>query len=89
MGFEGIQLGAMIMFYTQKNLGWGQRYNVRILSVLCSAKSTCASDATLKLNPKIKINALQNRVSPETEQVFNDAFWQVIPGLYGDWRATA
>ena len=36
-----------------------------------------ASAATHKLNPKININALQNRVSPETEQVFNDAFWQV------------
>ncbi|KAG1679642.1 hypothetical protein FOA52_006159 [Chlamydomonas sp. UWO 241] len=40
------------------------------------AKSTCAADATHKLNAGIKINALQNRVSPETEAVFNDKFWQ-------------
>ena len=45
--------------------------------MISSAKSSVASDATRKLNPQIKINSLQNRVSPETEQVFNDSFWQV------------
>ncbi|KAI8466875.1 MAG: hypothetical protein J3K34DRAFT_432282 [Monoraphidium minutum] len=40
-----------------------------------SSKSTVAGEATQKLNPGIRINALQNRVSPETEGVFNDAFW--------------
>ena len=35
-----------------------------------------ASEATQKINPEIKIRALQNRVSPETEGVFNDSFWQ-------------
>jgi len=41
-----------------------------------SAKSTVAAEATQRLNPAIRINALQNRVSPETENVFNDAFWE-------------
>ena len=52
---------------------------------LCSAKSTVAADATLKLNPHMKINALQNRVSPETEGVFNDAFWQVRTAGRRSW----
>uniref|UniRef100_A0A7R9V7B7 E1 ubiquitin-activating enzyme n=1 Tax=Chlamydomonas euryale TaxID=1486919 RepID=A0A7R9V7B7_9CHLO len=39
------------------------------------AKSSCASAATLKLNPGIKLNALKDRVSPDTEAVFNDSFW--------------
>ncbi|KAL6757412.1 ubiquitin-activating enzyme E1 [Haematococcus lacustris] len=41
-----------------------------------SAKSTVAARATQRLNPSITINALQNRVSPDTEAAFNDAFWQ-------------
>ncbi|PRW20689.1 Ubiquitin-activating enzyme E1 2 isoform A [Chlorella sorokiniana] len=40
-----------------------------------SSKSSCASEAAQRINPAIKINALQNRVSPETEDVFNDGFW--------------
>lgn len=41
-----------------------------------SSKSDVASEAARKLNPAIKLNALQNRVSPDTENVFNDAFWE-------------
>jgi len=41
----------------------------------CSAKSTVGSRAATALNPSFKPKALQNRVSPETETVFNDAFW--------------
>lgn len=40
------------------------------------SKSTVAAEATQRINPAIALNALQNRVSPETEGVFNDAFWQ-------------
>lgn len=40
-----------------------------------SAKSTVAAAATQALNPGINITPLQNRVSPETEGVFNDSFW--------------
>jgi ubiquitin-activating enzyme E1 len=42
----------------------------------CSSKSTVAADAAVKLNPRLAINPLQNRVSPETEDVFNDGFWE-------------
>jgi ubiquitin-activating enzyme E1 len=41
-----------------------------------NSKSTVASEAACKLNPRLHINPLQNRVSPETEGVFNDAFWE-------------
>eukprot|EP00775_Hariotina_reticulata_P006408 gene6408-6639_t len=41
-----------------------------------SSKSTVASEAAQKLNPRLHINPLQNRVSPETENVFNDTFWE-------------
>lgn len=51
---------------------------MRVLSLLppCSSKSTIASEAACKLNPALRINPLQNRVSPETENVFNDTFWE-------------
>jgi len=38
-------------------------------------KSTAAAKAALAINPSLALEALQNRVSPETEGVFNDAFW--------------
>lgn len=40
-----------------------------------SSKSTTAAAAAQKINPKFRVNALQNRVSPDTEEVFNDDFW--------------
>lgn len=40
-----------------------------------SSKSTVAAEAVQKLNPGFKVNPLQNRVSPETENIFNDDFW--------------
>ncbi|CAA6669297.1 unnamed protein product [Spirodela intermedia] len=39
------------------------------------AKSTVAASAAYSINPSFHVEALQNRVSPETEDVFNDAFW--------------
>lgn len=39
------------------------------------SKSTVAGEAAMKINPRLQLEALQNRVSPETEEVFNDAFW--------------
>lgn len=42
------------------------------------AKSTVAASAALAINPSFKIEALQNRVSPDTEMVFDDAFWESI-----------
>jgi hypothetical protein len=41
-----------------------------------SSKSTVAGDAAARLNPALRLRALQNRVSPETETVFDDAFWE-------------
>lgn len=46
----------------------------------CSSKSTVAAAAAQRLNPAFKVTPLQNRVSPETENVFNDKFWQVCVG---------
>jgi ubiquitin-activating enzyme E1 len=40
-----------------------------------SAKSSVAGDAAKKINPSLNLEALQNRVSPDTEEVFNDQFW--------------
>mgnify|MGYP000019892454 FL=1 len=42
------------------------------------AKSTVASAAATAINPSLRVEALQNRVSPETENVFDDAFWESI-----------
>ncbi|KAK1437031.1 hypothetical protein QVD17_02816 [Tagetes erecta] len=40
------------------------------------AKSTVAASAAALINPRLKIEALQNRVGPETENVFDDTFWE-------------
>ncbi|KAH7447147.1 hypothetical protein KP509_01G093700 [Ceratopteris richardii] len=42
------------------------------------AKSTVAAAAATEINPNFKVEALQNRVSPETETVFDDGFWESI-----------
>ena len=39
-------------------------------------KSVCASNAAAVINPALKVRALENRVSPDTEDVFDDDFWQ-------------
>ena len=44
-------------------------------SRLCSAKSTVAAAAAQAINPALQVRALQNRVSPDTEEVFDDSFW--------------
>lgn len=41
----------------------------------CSSKSTVAAEAASRINSALRVEPLQNRVSPETEDVFNDAFW--------------
>ena len=38
-------------------------------------KSTVAASATRAINPQFKVEALQNRVSPDTESIFHDGFW--------------
>ncbi|RHN56596.1 putative ubiquitin/SUMO-activating enzyme E1, ubiquitin-activating enzyme E1 [Medicago truncatula] len=40
------------------------------------AKSTVAASAAASINPQLNIEALQNRVSSETENVFHDTFWE-------------
>ncbi|XP_031123484.1 ubiquitin-activating enzyme E1 1-like isoform X3 [Ipomoea triloba] len=40
------------------------------------AKSTIAAAAATSINPHFLVEALQNRVGPETENVFDDTFWE-------------
>ncbi|XP_027334069.1 ubiquitin-activating enzyme E1 1 isoform X1 [Abrus precatorius] len=40
------------------------------------AKSTVAASAAASINSSFNIEALQNRVGTETENVFNDTFWE-------------
>ncbi|KAL2901995.1 Ubiquitin-activating enzyme E1 2 [Bienertia sinuspersici] len=40
------------------------------------SKSTVAAAAAAVMNPRLNIEALQNRASPETENVFDDTFWE-------------
>ena len=40
------------------------------------AKSQCATDAAKAINAALNVRPLQNRVSPDTEDVFDDEFWQ-------------
>jgi ubiquitin-activating enzyme E1 len=38
-------------------------------------KSTTAGEAAKDMNPKINVKAMEGRVGPDTEEVFDDAFW--------------
>ncbi|XP_021909682.1 ubiquitin-activating enzyme E1 1-like isoform X2 [Carica papaya] len=40
------------------------------------AKSTVAASAASSINPRLHVEALQNRVGPETENIFDDTFWE-------------
>ncbi|XP_010257066.2 PREDICTED: ubiquitin-activating enzyme E1 1 [Nelumbo nucifera] len=40
------------------------------------AKSTVAASVAVSINPRLNVEALQNRASPETENVFDDTFWE-------------
>eukprot|EP01018_Ginkgo_biloba_P004737 Gb_01549 [translate_table: standard] len=42
------------------------------------AKSTVAASAATKINPCFQVEALQNRASPDTENVFDDTFWESL-----------
>ena len=41
-------------------------------------KSTTAAAAAKVMNPAFNVNPLQNRVSPQTEDVFDDKFWSSL-----------
>ncbi|XP_058075084.1 ubiquitin-activating enzyme E1 2-like isoform X2 [Magnolia sinica] len=45
------------------------------------AKSTVAASVAGSINPRLRIQALQNRASPETENVFDDAFWESLDAV--------
>ncbi|KAJ4779926.1 ubiquitin-activating enzyme 1 [Rhynchospora pubera] len=45
------------------------------------SKSTVAASAARLINPSLNIAALQNRVGPETENVFNDEFWENLDAV--------
>ncbi|XP_047308611.1 ubiquitin-activating enzyme E1 1-like [Impatiens glandulifera] len=40
------------------------------------AKSTVAASAALTINPTLRVEALQNRVGSQTENVFDETFWE-------------
>ncbi|KAI3447815.1 hypothetical protein Pfo_004480 [Paulownia fortunei] len=42
------------------------------------AKSTVAASAASLINPRLHVEALHNRASPETENVFDDTFWEKL-----------
>jgi ubiquitin-activating enzyme E1 len=44
-------------------------------------KSTVAATAAMAINPKLHVEALQNTTSPETENMFNDAFWESLDAV--------
>ncbi|RYP72227.1 hypothetical protein DL771_004357 [Monosporascus sp. 5C6A] len=46
-------------------------------------KSDCAAKAVVAMNPDLegKIKCLKDRVSPETEHIFNEEFWEDLDGV--------
>jgi len=49
------------------------------------SKSTVAATAASTINSGLHVEALQNRVSPETENVFNDAFLERLDCVVMLW----
>ncbi|CAN0902154.1 Ubiquitin-activating enzyme E1 2 [Linum grandiflorum] len=45
------------------------------------AKSKVAASAAASINPHLKVEALQNRVGPETENVFDGTFWEKLTAV--------
>ena len=46
-----------------------------------SMKSTAAAKAVKKMNPALNIQAQSVRVAPQTESLYNDAFWESLDGV--------
>uniref|UniRef100_A0A7S1ETX1 E1 ubiquitin-activating enzyme n=1 Tax=Timspurckia oligopyrenoides TaxID=708627 RepID=A0A7S1ETX1_9RHOD len=46
-----------------------------------SAKSTAAANAVKAMNPRMNIESFLERVGPETEEKFNDDFWDNLSGV--------
>lgn len=46
-----------------------------------SMKSMAAAKAVKKMNPAINIQAQSVRVAPQTESLYNDAFWESLDGV--------
>mmetsp|Transcript_11014 Transcript_11014/g.33776 ORF Transcript_11014/g.33776 Transcript_11014/m.33776 type:complete len:1045 (+) Transcript_11014:298-3432(+) len=44
-------------------------------------KSIAAAEAIKKMNPSVKVKAFEARVGPETENLFDDAFWNSLSGV--------
>jgi ubiquitin-activating enzyme E1 len=42
------------------------------------SKSVTACNIARQMNPHINVKAFETRVGPETENVFNDAFWEEL-----------
>lgn len=53
-------------------------YRLEFALAQCRPKSTTASNAATAINPAFKPIALQNRVAPNTEDVFHDEFWNAL-----------
>jgi len=45
------------------------------------SKSLCATESARAMNPSINIEPKQDRVSPSTENVFDDEFWEGLDGV--------
>lgn len=45
------------------------------------SKSSAAANALAKMNPTVKVKAFETRVGPDTEDVFNDDFWESLSGV--------
>lgn len=44
-------------------------------------KSSCAAKAIKAMNPRMKVIAQENRVGPDTEEVYNDDFFESLNGV--------
>lgn len=44
-------------------------------------KSDCASAAVKRMNPNVQITSHQNRVGPDTENIYDDDFFMSLDGV--------
>ena len=53
-------------------------------------KSVCAADVAREINPELKITCFEVKVCEETEDIFDDAFWSGLDGVWNaldNWKA--
>ncbi|KDR20513.1 Ubiquitin-like modifier-activating enzyme 1 [Zootermopsis nevadensis] len=76
---EGGQVTITDMDLIEKS-NLNRQFLFRTSDIQCP-KSLCAAKAVRRMNPAVNVVAHENRVGPETERVYDDAFFESLDGV--------